>query len=156
MLDSPYRLTALTIAGSLLATAGFFAASFHPIYSSLPLLLLCFALVVTSLLGMFWAANTLRNDVQNERWPEATLAPFRRVTGHVLWKIAMGLLLLAMFAALTQDHHHRTWFWAVFVLLQTQTQIGTAFARLRKPTPPGPLLDWSKVSPLRSRHWGER
>ena len=156
MLDSPYRLTALTIVCSLLATAGFIAASLHSTYCSLLLLLLCFALVVISLLGMFWAANTLRNDVRNERWPEATLAPFRRVVDHVLWKVAMGLLLLGMFAALAQDRHHRTWFWAVFVLLQTQTQIGTAFPRLRKPTGPGLLLDWSRVSPLRSEHWGER
>ena len=156
MLDSPSRLTVLTIVGSLLATAGFIAAGIHFIYNSLPLLLLCFAVVVTSFLGMFWAANTLRDDVQNERWPEATLAPFRRVIDHVLWKIAMGLLLLAMFATLTQDHHHRAWFWAVFVLLQTQTQIGSAFARLRKVTRPGPLLDWSEVSPLRSKPWGER
>ena len=155
MLDSPYRLTALIFAGSLLACAGFLGSSFHPIHTSLPLLLLTFALVVVGLLIMFWAANTLRDDNANERWPEATLAPFRAVTTHVLWNITMGLLVLAMFAALTQDRHHRSWFWAIFVLLQTQTQLTTAFARPRKPTRPSPLLDWSKVAPLQSEHWGK-
>ena len=154
MLTSPARLIALIVAATLVATTGFIAAGLHPIYTSLPLLLLCFTLVVTSLMTMFWAANSLRDDVGNERWPEATIAPFRRVTTHILWNTATGLLLLAMLAALILNHRHLTWFWPIFVLLQTQTQLTTAFARPYKPTRGGLGVDWSTSAPIHSERWG--
>ena len=157
MLDSPNRLTALTIAAILLACAGFIAGNVPPVHGSLPLLALCFLCVVIGYLGMLWASYTLRQDVRNERWPEDILAPFRRVTDHPLWKIGMGLLFVAMCVVVAlQDRHHRTWFWAVFFLLQAQTQISNAFARPRTPRGSGARIDWSKVAPLRSEHWGER
>ena len=105
---------------------------------------------------MYWTSYVLREDVRNDRWSDETLAPFRRVQGHVIWKIGMGVLVVAMLATLIQDRHHRTWFWTVFFLLQTQTQITNAFARPRKPPGDATRLDWSQISPLRSEHWGER
>jgi hypothetical protein len=68
----------------------------------------------------------------------------------------MGLLLVAMMVALIKGRHRHAYFWAVFFLLQAQSQIGSAFARTRKLLGTGARLDWSKVSPLRSEHWGER
>ena len=156
MLDTPHRLTAFTIAGSLLSVAGLVCGNLHSVRASLPLLLTCFAGVVIGLLGMYWTSYVLREDVQNERWSEETLVPFRRVVNHVLWKMAMGFLVLAMLAALTQDRHHRTWFWVVLFLLQTQTQIANAFARVRRPPSAGAPSDWAEVQPLRSEHWGQQ
>ena len=156
MRDSPFRLTALIVGCSLLMVTGFLAADLRPVYTNLPLLSACFALMVIGLIGMFWLSSRLRDEVRNERWSEETLAPFREVTGHVLWKVGMALLVVAMLAALTQDGHHRTWFWVVLFLLQTQTQITNAFARPRLPLRTGPRIDWSQASPLRSEHWGER
>lgn len=156
MLKSPYRLVALTVAGILLSGAGFVCGNLHSVYLSLPLLATCFACVVIGVLGTCWASYALREGVQNERWSERILAPFRRVTDHVLWKIGMAGLIVAMFAALTQDRHHRTWFWLVFILLQAQTQINSAFARPRKAAGSGNRPDWSQMPPLQSEHWGER
>ena len=155
MLDTPHRLTVLTIAGSLLSVAGFLCGSLRSVYASLPLLITCFAGVVIGLVGMYWASYVLREDVRNERWSDETLAPFRRVVDHFLWKVAMAFLVVAMFATLTQDRHHHTWFWAVFFLLQTQTKIANAFVRLRKPPAADTRPDWAKVRPLRSAHWGQ-
>ena len=157
MRDSPFRLTALIVGASLLVVIGFLAADLRAVYARLFLLSAFFVLVVVGVGGMFWLAHRLRNDVLNGRWSEETLAPFREVTGHILWNVGLVLLIVAMFAALTQDRHHRTWFWVILFLLQTQTQLTAAFARPRtRPTGPGPRLDWRQVSPLRSEHWGER
>lgn len=156
MLETPYRLTAFTVAAILLSGAGFVCGNLRSVYSSLPLLAACFAGVVIGVLGMYWAAYILREGVRNERWSERTLAPFRRITDHVLWKIGMVGLVVAMLAALTQDRHHRSWFWPVFFILQTQTQINTAFARPRKAAGSGTRPDWSQIPPLQSEYWGER
>ena len=153
---SPYRLTALTLAGSLLSVAGLVCGSLPFVHASLPWLMLGLAGAVTGALGMYWASYLLREDVRNERWPEETLAPFRRMTDHVLWKVGMGLLFVGMLATLLQDRHHRQWFWAFFILLQMQTKVSNAFARPRKAGSAGTRLDFSQVPPLRSEHWGQR
>jgi hypothetical protein len=44
----------------------------------------------------------------------------------------MGLLLVAMMVALIKGWRRHAYFWAVFFLLQAQSQIGSAFARTRK------------------------
>lgn len=156
MLDSPYRLTASTVAAGLLAGAGFIAGNRLSPHTPLLILVALLVLIAIGMTGLFWGAHTLREAIRNERWPEHTLAPFRRVIDHPLWKWAMGLLMVAMLVALIKDRHQRTYFWGVFCLLQTQTQITTALARPRKPHLPGAHLDWSKVAPLHSDHWGTR
>ncbi len=141
----------------LLSTAGILASNRYAVHSQLSVLAACFACVVVGYLSMLWTASTLRNNIQNERWPVETLAPFRQVIDHVLWRFAMAVLLVAMLATLIfQDRHHHSWYWATFFLLQAQTQFTYAFGRPREPSATGHLLDWSKVSPLRSDHWGER
>ncbi len=105
-------------------------------------------------LGMLCASYNPRHDVRHERWPEDTFSPFSLVTAHVLWKIGMGVPCVAMLATLVEDRRHRTRFWPVFILLQPQTQIGSAFVRSR--TLRGTRLDWTKIPALRSDRWGER
>lgn len=156
MLDSPYRLTALTIAGCLLGTAGLLGSSVHSIYNSLPRLMACVVFVVIGMLGMYWASYTLRECVQNERWPPESITPFRRAVDHPIWKCVMVLLVFAMLLILIQAEHHRGYFWCVFFLLQTQTQIGSAFVRPRRTGDAHAGIDWSKMAPLTSDHWGER
>ncbi len=156
MPDSPYRLTALTIVAGVLGMAGLMGGDLHSVSASLPLLALSLLCAVGGMGGMYWASYMLREDVRNERWPEESLAPFRQITTHVLWNLGMGVLVVAMLTALTQDRHHRIWFWATLFLLQMQTQITNAFARPRTPRGSGARLDWSQATPLRSERWGER
>ncbi len=156
MPDSPYRLTALAIAGGFVASAGLLGQNVYPLHRGTSLPIAFLLLVVVSLSGMYWAAYMLREDVANERWSAETLAPLRRLVDHPIWRGAMALLFIAMIAALVVTRHNRTWFWGVFCLLQTQTQIGSAIARPRPHTGPGTRLDWSQAAPLRSEHWGER
>ena len=158
MLRSPVRLTALMVLCSLLAATGFLVLSSSPAVHTHPFLLAaCFACVLLGYLGMLWTGSTLRNNVQSDRWPAETLAPFQRVLNHVLWKIGVGLLFLGLVAALmVQGRHHTSWFWAVFVLLQAQTQITNAFTDPRTPPGTGAYTDWSAAAPLHSEHWGER
>ncbi len=151
--DSPYRLTSLIVAGSLLSVAGLICGSLRSVYASLPLLIICFATAVIGAAVMYWASYLLRAQVQSERWPEMTLVPFRRVVEHVFWKIGMGALLMAMLTSLIQVQRHRPWFWIVFLLLQTQTQISAAFAHPRKPLDMSSRPDWSQIKPLYSEHW---
>ena len=153
MSDSPYRLTSLIVAGSFLSVAGLICGGLPSVDGSLPLVVTCFATVVIGAVVMYWASHLLRAQVQSERWPEMTLAPFRQVVRHVFWKIGMGVLLMAMMASLIQIHHQRTWFWAIFLLLQTQTQITAAFARPRKPPGMSSRPDWSQIKPLYSEQW---
>jgi len=152
--ESPCRLTSLIVAGSFLSVAGLICGSLRSVYASLSLLIISFATVVIGAVVMYWASYLLRAQVQSERWPEMTLVPFRRAVEHVFWKIGMGVLLLAMMASLIQVHHHREWFWAVFLLLQTQTQISAAFARPRKPPGTSSRPDWSRIKSLHSEQWG--
>ena len=133
--------------------AGLICGSLRSVYASLPLLITCLVIAVIGASVMYWASYLLRAQVQSERWPEMTLFPFRRVVEHVFWKVGMGVLLVAMMASLLQVHHHRPWFWTVFLLLQTQTQISAAFARPRKPLGMGSRPDWSQIKPLYSEHW---
>ena len=156
MLNSPYRLTALMIACCLLSVAGFLGGNVHTVHTRLPMMIPCFLCAVVGYLGMLWTTSVLTDAIQNERWPAETLTPFRLVIDHVLWKIGMGLLLVAMLAALILDRHRHGWFWAVFFLIQAQTQFTSVFARRCKQHCAGPYLDWTQVSPLRSEHWGER
>lgn len=142
---------------SLLSVACFLGMNLHATRAHLFLQIPCSASVVVGYLGMLWTGSTLRNNVQSDRWPAETLAPFQRVLNHVLWKIGVGLLFLGLVAALmVQGRHHTPWFWAVFFLLQAQTQMTNAFARPRTPPGTGAHIDWSKVLPLHSEHWGER
>ena len=157
MLNSPFRLTALMLTCSLVAVACFLSIGISAVRTHPLLMIPCIMGVVVAFLGMLWSSSLLRNNVRNERWPAETLAPFHRVIDHVLWKIGLGLLFVALIAALMlQGRHHTPWFWAVFFLLQAQTQMTNAFARPRTPPATGALLDWSKLSPLHSDHWGER
>ena len=154
MFDSPWRLTSLIVAGSFVSVAGLIGGSLRSVYASLSLLVMCFATVVIGAVVMYWASYLLRVQVQSQRWPEMTLVPFRRVVEHVFWKVGMGVLLVAMMASLIQAHHHREWFWTVFLLLQTQTQISAAFARPRKPLGTSSRPNWSQIEPLHSDQWG--
>ncbi len=142
---------------SLLSVACFLGINLHATRAHLFLMIPCCLCVVLGYLGMLWTSSRLRDNVRNQRWPLETLAPFQRVIDHVLWKIGVALLLVAMFASLVaQGRHHQSWFWAVFFLLQAQTQMTNAFARPRTPPGTGAHIDWSKVLPLHSEHWGER
>lgn len=154
VLDSPYKFTSLIAAGGILSAAGFFGASLHP--WTLPTLVICVAAILIGTVGLYWAASSLGKGVRNERWPEEALTPFRRAIDHPAWKVIMGLLLVAMLVALANARPHRVYFWCVFVLLQAQTQIGSAFARPTKLEQPGTLIHRSEVPHLDSEHWGER
>ena len=105
---------------------------------------------------MYWASYTLRKAIRNDRWPEDALTPIRRVIHHPGWVASMGLLLVAMVWFLAGDRHHRAYFWIIFLLLQTQTQIASAFAPSPVSRLPAAGRDWSSIAPLNSTHWGER
>ena len=155
MVDSPNRMTALTLFGGLLSTAGFITAGLPSAHGSLPLLTVSLLCVAAGALGMYKFAYTLRDGVRNQRWPAQAIAPFQKMIDPPAWKLIMAVLFLAMCLSIVRYWHHRNgFFWSVFLLLQTQTQIGNAFTRPKQTPGPVARLDWSKVQPLTSDHWG--
>ncbi len=156
MLNSPFRFTVVTVACSAVIVAGFLASELRPVYSSLPLLSVCFLSVVAGVIGMYWTSFTLREDVRNDRWSDEVLAPFRTLTTHVLWYLGMAVLVIAMLFTWVHRRHHSPFLWVFLFLLQTQSQLTSAFAKPRKPSGSGHRIEWNKFSPLQSEHWGER
>ncbi len=155
MVDSPNRLTALTLFCGLLSTASCVTAGLPSARGSQPLLTISLVCAFIGLTGMYKFAYTLREGVRNQRWPAQTLAPFRKTIDHPAWKLTMGVLFLATCLALVRYAPHvNGFFWGVFLLLKTQMQISGSFARPKQTQAPVARLDWSKVQPLTSDHWG--
>lgn len=156
MNGSPYPRIALTLSCGLLTAMGFVIAGAHA-KGSLLFAVLSFSCVALGLVGMYVSGYFLREEVRNERWPEVTLARMRRLTGHSLWRSLMALALVTMCVSMFFSHRRQqTLFWTAFCFLQTLAQIGNAFTRHSEKPGKSKLLDWSRVLPLRSEHWGER
>ena len=156
MLRSPVRLSAVIVVCGLVAWAGFLGASMHRVHNSLALLLACFVIEAACVAGMFWAGNELRNQVENQRWPEEQIAPFMAAVRHPAWILMMLVSMILMLVALRSHSHHNEYFFAVFFFLQVQTQLGSAFRRTSKKSGPRVPIDWTRVARLNSEHWGER
>lgn len=155
MFDAPVPLAAWTVLGAFLATSSFLWGTTHRVGQSHPLLLVCAALVLLGLVALYWGANRLRNGVGSEHWPAETVEPLRNVVRHPAWTVGTIVLLILLVLALVWRSHHNAYFWGVFFLLQAQTQLSNALNRPRTRQGPEGFLDWSKVAPLQSDHWGE-
>ncbi len=153
LLDSPRGLAALTCLGGLVSALGF--ACFQGFRSLIPVVL-AFGVIVFGSIVMFKAGYDLREGIRNERWPEAEIVPLRRMVQHPVWIACIVTLLVAMCAALLTARSHHRYFWAVFLLLQITTQLSNAISRPYEPPGVGGHIDWTKISPLHSEHWGER
>ena len=152
---TPERLLALACLGGVISVIGFYAVGKS--HDSLPFLLVYAVLVLGGMFLIYWAPYHLREGIRNERWPAEQTAPLRRIVEHAAWTAAIFVLVIAMLLALAlQRHHNKTYFWPVFLLLQTMTQLSGAF-RAPRPRPDSPNhVDWATVQPLHSDHWGER
>lgn len=151
---TPLRLAGWTALGSVVSVIGF--ASVRAFRESLPALLACAALALGGLVLVYYPTYQLRRGVENDRWSEEELGPLRRATEHPAWFAATFLLVIAMLASLVVVNSHRPFFWGVFVLLQPLSQLSSAVRRPPKAAGHAARLDWSKVPPLQSDHWGER
>ncbi len=114
---------------------------------------IAFAVFAAAAVLSLMSTSKLRRGVQNQRWPESQVEPFR---GHFESRAcqAASIVLLIAFALLAIPFKQfRAEGWACFVLLQTISQLRIA---LRRPPVPAPTPEPPIFAPIQSDHWGGR
>lgn len=157
MLDSPMRLAAVIIAGSLVGSSAFLAMTQVPGHPVTLVLGMFLSVITLSMGSVIWAGSKLRDGVQNERWPENAIQPLRAVVSSGGWKAAMLVLFSCLIATLVFEHsaHDYPYFWSLFCLQQGCTQLSYAARRPVTTSASGNRFDLSNTPPLHSEHWGE-
>lgn len=154
--STPVQLILLAILGTLIVCAIFFAPAtlFHT--ASLAIRLMAgFGLLAAGLALFLKSLSELKEGVRNQRWPEAQIAPIRRICESPFYT-ACSLALLIAFAALAiPSRHHRGLGWTFYLLSQLLLQLRIAVVPPRRRVP-SPTLDWQTHAPIQSEHWGER
>jgi len=154
--DTPLGLIFLTGVGCVVSSLSFYAMDRHWGSRSIDTIVLQFAVLMAGIALLFWAPSQLREGVLNEQWPAAMVDPLRRVAQHPACRALIGFLFVAMLVALGIDVHHSLYFWEIFYVQQAIMHLSNAFAPPRRKPGPRTTLDWTKVPPLHSEHWGER
>lgn len=155
--DSPAKLAALAMASYLIPSIFFV----HPplrdphFADRVPVVIAGIAVFAVCAFLSLKCVSTLRNGIENKRWPESQVEPLRNHFDQPLYTI----LSLALFVAFTllefATKHYRGEGWVCYLVLQTISQLRIALKR-PIPTTPGPLADWRNFGPIRSDHWGQR
>ena len=164
------RLVLFTLSCGVISAAGFtILSSLHRPASKSAFWTAFVGVAVLSLGGMLLmslATSRLRDALQNERWSHMEVEVWRSRTRSGWWRAAVGVALVLMFAAMVfGDRHHRLVhgflfsYWPFFVIIQTLSQISTAFHRTAGFGDSGsdPMWrNWRNFGKLQSDHWGER
>lgn len=156
LLDSPIALVLLTCSGWALCSLSFVGLGRHRGSHALGTVLVELGLMLAGTFCLYWSPYTLRDGVRNDRWPDAAVDPLRQVVDHVAWRWLIAALVVTMLIVMIVKWRQSLYFWEVFFLLQAVTQLSSAFARPRQKPGSWARVDWTKIPPLHSDHWGER
>jgi hypothetical protein len=154
--DSPAKFVLLAVVGCLIASILFLAPEPRDAYDThrVAAFLIGFGIFAAGAFLALKSTTNLRNGVENQRWPDSQIEPFRR---H-FESPAYTALSIALFIAfvLFEFLFRRSLGgegWACFLFLQTLSQIRIALKRPREKISP---VQWNNFSPIHSDHWGER
>ena len=153
--NSPARLILLAFVGCVITSILFLAPKAWAAQNThrVAAFLVGFGIFAAGALLALKSTTDLRNGVENERWPESQIEPFRRHFQSPLYTALSIALLIAYTLLVLVSRRFRGEGWACFLFLQTLSQIRSAFRRPRVKIPP---VQWNNFSPIHSDHWGER
>lgn len=154
---TPAKLALAAVLGSLIASLLFIGSWIGP-QSSLTLperMLIAAILFGAGLMLVLRSVTTLKNGVENQRWPDPQIEPLRKcLESHSYTALTIVLLVAyATFGLIVTRLRDEGWI--CFLLMMTLSQLRFAVRRPAAPKP-GPLSDWLNFGPLRSNHWGKR
>jgi hypothetical protein len=153
--DSPAKFVLLAVVGCLITSILFLAPGPRDPYDihRVAAVLIGLGIFATGAFLALKSTTDLRNGVENERWPESQIEPFRRHFESPVYTAVSIALLIAYALLAIGSKRFRAEGWACFLFLQTISQLRIAF---RRPRPTTPSIQWRNSAPIHSDHWGQR
>lgn len=154
--DSPAKFIVLAFVGCLVTSILFLAPGPRDAYDThrVAAILIGFGLFAAGAVLALKSTTDLRNAVENQRWSDSQIEPFRRHFESPIYNVLSIALLIAYALLAIGFKRFRGEGWICFLFLQTLSQIRIAFRRPRPSATPPP--DWRNFAPIRSDHWGQR
>jgi hypothetical protein len=154
---SPRALAALALTGGLMAGSVFLVTlpDRTPVWLEIVFFILLFGGGVYLLLT---SSMELTNGIENQRWSEMQIAPFRSRAASWVVRL-LGLTTLVLFSVALLGPRHNVWhemMWPVFLVWQFASQIMMTLRRPAKASSGALLFTPTIAAPLTSEHWGNR